>query len=254
MKAFLLFIAFFLWIAPAIAPYNPYETSEETFLSATTQHWFGTDHLGRDVFSRLLWGGQSTLAITSLATGLSILFGGMLAYCMISPWRLVNGLYFGGTRIFGSIPPILSVALCLTLFGPHEIILSVALAFSQMPSVAQVIGRAIQQIIHKDYVTASYSFGATLPQRARFHILPNIRPIVLAYICLVWAQLLVASAGFRFLGLGGSLSTPEWGIMLAEGRFAFRAAPWVSIAPGLAITITVIWMNIIAERISRFKQ
>lgn len=230
--------------APLIVPHDPLSTNTDAiFTPPNSTHPFGTDALGRDVFSRLLYGGQRTLSNTLLATFIALIPGvslGLLAGLSVS-W-LDNGLQVI-TNTLLAIPNLVLALVILTLLGAGMLPLALAVGAAQIAPCIAVIRAAVISIRAESYIGAAYTFGAKRWWVVWQHILPNIRPTLYAYSAVIFSYSLLNSAALGFLGLGGEPGLPEWGSMLLDGRSAFRSAPWVAAAPGIAITVLVWAVN-----------
>ncbi len=233
-----------LLIAPVFAPYDPYTTDPVNQLTPPNAlHLFGTDLLGRDVLSRWLHGGARTLSLALLATsvGLSIgLMFGIITGANKTGVTLVIDVFM---RALLSLPALMIALVFVTLLGSGGATVAVAVGLAQVAPTSQVIRTAVEIINHADYVMAARGMGASSMRLMRFVLIPNIAPILRAYGGVVFGYCLLNAAALNFLGLGGEPSTPDWGMMLYEGRVAFRTAPWIALFPGLAITMTVILVS-----------
>jgi ABC-type dipeptide/oligopeptide/nickel transport system permease subunit len=212
-------------------------------------HLLGTDMLGRDVLSRALYGGQHTLLIAALATAIAVLPGVLLGLAALAADRpasvLINALL--------AFPGLLLALVVMTLLGQGALPLALATGITQIAPCARVTRAAVLGARGQGYVEAARSLGAGWVRIVTYHLLPNVLTTLLAYAAVVFAYAVLNSAALSFLGLGGQPGIPDWGAMLYEGRQAFRGAPWVAAAPGLAVTLTVILVNRAAETIGRLQ-
>lgn len=238
----LIVIGTMLLAAPFITTHNPRTTNPDNQLAAPSiQHPLGTDYLGRDVLSRTLYGGQRTTIIASLSTVIAVAIGltvGTIA--AYSPFKQIATILIDSMLAF---PSLLLALVALTLLGRGSISIAIAVGVSQSPFFARITRAAIQNILKSEYIEASTSMGATPWHILRIHILRNTRPILLAYMGLIFGYSVINSAALSLLGLGQDPSVPDWGIMLADGRSAFRFAPWIAIVPGMLISIIIIAIN-----------
>jgi peptide/nickel transport system permease protein len=239
-------------LAPVLMPLDPMKTNPSLqFQPPGDGYFLGTDSLGRDVWSRVLYGGQSTLFMAVLATVIAIVPGialGLLAragqcWLDLSISTLMSALL--------AVPSLIVALVVLTLLGRGILSLSIAIGLSQIASCAAVTRAAVQSVRSLTYIEAGYGLGATHRHVLLHYILPNIQPTLLAYATIIFGYSVLNGAALSFLGLGGELGTPDWGVMLAEGRAAFRIAPWIGIAPGLAITATIWAVNALADQIGK---
>jgi len=246
-------LVFFL-IAPALAPYDPMATDPANqFTPPSAFHLLGTDQFGRDVLSRLLYGGRHTLAIALTAALLALAVGvplGLIAAWQPTPLKrrliawlpnLLNSLI----EALFAIPGLLLGLVAITLLGSGPLSIAIAAGISQIAPVARLIQIAGRSALVEPYVEAARAIGANEMRVLLRHALPNIAAQLAAASILAFSYSLLNSAALSFLGLGGALGDPDWGAMLYDGRQAFRIAPWVGLAPGIAITLTV-W---VADRV-----
>ncbi len=248
----LICIILIIWAAPLLIRFDPMQTdASNTLLAPSPKHLLGTDYLGRDVLSRVLYGGQRTLIITSLAAlaGLIIGVGIGLIVGISSP--LIAALLMGVLNALLAFPPLVLALVTLTLLGQSDAALVLAVGLAQTASVAQVMRAGVQTILIQDYVLAARAQGATAWRIIYAHILPGIQSTVLVYGVIVFGYCLFNSAALSLLGLGSAPGIPDWGVMLAEGRNSFRAAPWVAFAPGMLITIVILCLNTLVDNLNQ---
>ncbi|WP_333831008.1 ABC transporter permease [Pararhodobacter sp.] len=247
-----LFILAFVVIAAVgaqwIIPYDPLRMSVGPRLTPpSAAHWFGTDELGRDLFSRVLTGTRLSLGIglVAVAIGLSVgvLFGLVIAVCgprlKSALLRVVDVLY--------SFPDTL-IALALVAFmGPGVNNATIAIAISLIPFYARIT-YGLAAVEHaKPYVEAAWISGARAHRVMAVQITPNILQSLIVVGSIGFSSAILSAAGLSFLGLGVQPPSPEWGSILASGRNYINRAPWILIFPGLAICLTVLAFNLIGD-------
>ncbi len=250
MRLLLILLIFFVLVAPLLAPFDPTRTdAPNQLLPPSAEHWLGTDLLGRDVLSRALYGGQHTLIIAVLATLIALTPGILLGLLsqVAGADRLV-ALLINAALAF---PGLLLALLVITLLGQGALPLALATGIPQIAPCARVTRAALLAVRSQGYVEAAEALGASRIRVIARHLFPNILTTVLAYAGVIFAYAILNSAALSFLGLGGEPGIPDWGVMLYEGRQAFRSAPWIAAAPGLAVTITVILVNRAADEVTR---
>ncbi len=246
--ALLLLIVLFAALAPVLTAADPMATnSPEANESPSAEHLFGTDQFGRDVWSRTLWGGRRTLAVALLGTAVSLLPGLLIGLVAGYGGGALDRVLMGAVDALLAFPNLLlAMALVALLgYGPYQIALAVGLA--GFPACARVTRAAALEARSALYVEAARAVGAKRGRILLRHILPNIAATLLAFGAVSFSWSLLHAAALNFLGLGGAISAPDWGVMLADARQAFRVAPWAGAAPGLAITLTVLAANALAE-------
>ncbi len=247
MRWLLVLLVLFVLFAPEAAPYDPMQTDPANQLAPpSSQHLLGTDLLGRDVFSRALAGGQHTLLIAALATGIALIPGLLLG--LLALFDTADQLVSVLINAVLAFPGLLLALLVLTLVGQGMVALALATGVTQIAPGARVIRSAVISVRSSGYVEAARSLGTNNARLIAAHILPNILPTALAYTGVIFAYAILNSAALSFLGLGGQPGIPDWGVMLYEGRQAFRTAPWIAFAPGIGITLTVMLVNRAADR------
>lgn len=238
--------------APLIAPHDPLHAESGAELHPPSAEYpFGTDLLGRDVLSRLLFGGRQTLGMAGLALTFSVVPGLLIG--------LAAG-YFGGwtDRLLSvllnallALPGLLLALTMIAVIGNGLVQIALAVGLAGLPPYARLVRTATRGVRVQSYVGAAQSLGANPLWIMRYHVLPNIAGSLLSFgaVTLSWA--ILNGAALAFLGFGGDPSAPDWGVMLADGRQVLRVAPWVSLAPGILITLTVFAVNRVAARLSR---
>ena len=235
-------------LAPWIAPHDPLKANFLAVRKAPSAlYWLGTDELGRDLFSRLLWGARSSL----LAGGVSV----AIAMAIGVPLGLIAG-YFGGaldaliSRIMEALLscPFLVLAIALGAFlGPSLTNAMIAIGLSAMPIFARLTRGQVLSIKHEDYLEGARAIG--LPDRwiVLRYVLPNVLSPLVVQATLTIASAILAEASLSFLGLGQQPPAPSWGSMLNTAKNFMEQAPWMSIAPGMAIYITVLCFNLLGD-------
>ena len=244
----LLIFAVVVLIAPLVAPFDSMRTdTNNAFHAPDFRHFLGTDHLGRDVLSRVLYGGQRTLFVTVSATT-GTLLAGVLLGMILSTWPLAQRVLTPIITACLALPPLLLALVLLTLSGRGIAPLIVALMLPQIPVVARAMQSAILPLYAADYVMAAHSVGATRIHILWWHIWPNLVPFVQRYAGVLFSQMLFQAGALSLLELGGEPGEPDWGAMLADGRTAFLYAPWTVLAPGLLMVACVVGVNWVVNR------
>jgi peptide/nickel transport system permease protein len=234
--------------APFISPQDPIATSWSAIRKApSAAHWFGTDEIGRDVLSRVIWGTQASLMAGVISVSISLLIGvpiGMLAG-FLGGW--VDTFISRVTDAFLACPfLILAIALAAFL-GPSLANAMVAIGISAAPIFVRLTRGQVLQIKVEDFVEAARSVGNPPWRIALVHILPNILPPVLVQSTLAIASAIIAEASLSFLGLGQQPPAPSWGSMLNTAKNFIDQAPWMAIWPGLSIFLLVLSFNLFGD-------
>lgn len=237
--------------APLMAPFDPLALSGAPQLPPSHAHILGTDMIGRDVFSRVLAGAPLSMGGALLSVVVAMCSGITLAAIEELRIPALSVLAQAVTRALLAIPTLV-LALGLTAIAGTGL-LSVAVATGVAYSaLAAVMTRSLLQGIRvQPYLEAAVSLGASRLHLITAHMLPNALPSLTVVAVVLFSYAMVANGALQFLGLAGDPARPEWGAMLAEGRFVFRSAPWAAIAPGTALTLAVLTANALAARLQR---
>ncbi len=236
-------------LAPVITKHGPTEQPyrAEAFAGPSAEHWLGVDGAGRDLFTRILYGARVTLGIAIGATLIAI-GGGVLLSAMAGTLRGVFDAAVSHVVDFLlAFPSILLGLVVLTVMRPSPTSVAIAVGVSSLPAVVRQVRAAFLSEGSKQYVLAAHATGAGRWRIAAVEILPNCASLILALTALTLGGAVLEAAGLAFLGLSGQPDVAEWGMMLREERSAFRIAPWLCIAPGIAIVWTVLAFNLISD-------
>src|SRR3954468_21871415 len=235
-------------LAPLLAPYDPIATSWSLVRKPPSMaHWFGTDDLGRDVLTRVIYGARASLSAGAISVGIALAVG--------VPVGLVSG-YRGGfvdaliSRITDAMLacPFLILAIALAAFlGPSLGNAMIAIGISATPIFVRLTRGQVMSVKVEDYVDAARAMGNPRWRIALFHILPNIMPALLVQATLSIAAAIIAEAALSFLGLGQQPPAPSWGSMLNAAQRFLTNAPWMAIWPGLAIFLVVLSFNLVGD-------
>jgi peptide/nickel transport system permease protein len=238
-----------LALVPSLfAPFGENESTQSYFASPNAEHWFGTDQLGRDVLSRVIYGARESFTVGALAVVMGTMSGALLG--------IVSG-YFRGpvdylaqriVDVLMSLPGILMALVIATGLGASLFNVSLAIAVAILPTSARVIRGATLSVSSMPYIEASRAIGAGNVRIIARHILPNVAPpiIVIASIQLGFA--IIAEASLSYLGLGVPLGTSTWGSMLSGSSLLYvQKAPWVGLAPGIALTLVIVATNLLGD-------
>jgi len=235
-------------LAPLVAPYDPIATSWTLVRKPPTAlHWFGTDDLGRDVLTRVIYGARASLLAGLISVGIALSIG--------VPLGLISG-YRGGfidaliSRITDAMLacPFLILAIALAAFlGPSLGNAMIAIGVTATPIFIRLTRGQVLNVKVEDYVEAARAMGNPRWRIALFHILPNILPALLVQATLSIAAAIIAEAALSFLGLGQQPPSPSWGSMLNAAQRFLTNAPWMAIWPGLAIFLVVLSLNLVGD-------
>lgn len=231
--------------APVIAPYDPtHAAMKDAFLEPGAQHLFGTDKLGRDCFSRVLYGARASL------TGVLVLVASVF---VVGTTMGVFSGYFGGkvdmvimriSDMMISFPGMILAIAIAGIMGGSLVNAVFALTIVSWTKYARLSRSMVLKVKRRDFVEAAIVNGGTPGHILWVHILPNILPMMVITAAADIGALMMELAGLSFLGFGSQPPAPEWGLMLNEGRQQLQTAPWLMFFPGLAIFVTVVVFNL----------
>ena len=236
-------------LAGVLAQHGPTEQRyrDQALAAPSPEHWLGVDGVGRDAMTRLLYGARATLGIALGATAIAVLMGTVLgaAAGVLRGWFDVAVSHV--TDFLLAFPSILLGLVALTLLPPSPTSVTIAVGIASLPTVVRQVRAAFVSEGAKEYVLSAQATGAGRWRIAALEILPNCVALILVLTTLTLGGAVLESAGLAFLGLSGQPDVPEWGMMLREERSTLRIAPWLCVAPGLAITWTVLAFNLLSD-------
>jgi peptide/nickel transport system permease protein len=234
--------------APFITPYNPIQVTPSARLQPPSlQHIFGTDDFGRDVFTRVIYGGRVSLQVGLVSVALAAATGTLLGVLAGYSGGWIDIVIMRLIDMLLAFPSILLALAIVAILGRSLPNVMLAVGIASIPVYTRVVRASTLSIKQLDYVLAARAIGSTGQRVMFFHILPNILASLIVITTNGIAGAIVAGAALGFLGLGAQSPTPEWGIMLSEGRVFLRTASWVTTFPGLAIMITVLAINLLGD-------
>lgn len=241
----LIIIAIF---APLIAPY-PYDKQDYSAVSQapSMKHLFGTDNLGRDIFSRCIWGTRWSLPLGLICVVTGLALGGTLGVIAGFAGGKVDNVIMRIMDVFQAIPAILMAIAVVVVLGNGVPQLVVAMSIAFMPNTAKVCRAAIFTVKDNDYVESSISMGVSVPKIIVRHLIPNsIGVIIINAVGMVGAAILMVS-GLSYIGVGIVPPLPEWGALLSAGKAYMRNAIWMVFFPGMMISLAVISSNLLGD-------
>ncbi|MCL2492383.1 MAG: ABC transporter permease [Coriobacteriia bacterium] len=235
--------------APLLAPYPPNEMDLARRLQpiGTPGHLLGTDQAGRDILSRLIWGGRISVTIGVGAVAVALVFGvliGLFAGFYKGPIDTISNF---GLNILMAFPYILLAISIITALGPGLTNAMIAIAIVGIPYYARIVRGSVLSLREQEFIQAETALGASNSRIIFKHILPNVLSPIIVAATLDVGWMIVMASGLSFLGLGAQPPTAEWGLMLSEGQKYIRNAPYVSLLPGLMIFIVVLALNFLGD-------
>jgi peptide/nickel transport system permease protein len=234
--------------APWLAPFDPVETSWSAIRQApSATHWFGTDDIGRDVLSRVIWGARASLLAGVVSVSISLALGVPIGLAAGFAGGFVDALISRITDAFLACPfLILAIALAAFL-GPNLTNAMIAIGVSATPIFVRLTRGQVINVKVEDYIEAARALGNPPFRIAWRHVLPNILAPVLVQATLAIAAAIIAEASLSFLGLGQQPPAPSWGSMLNVAKNYVDNAPWMAVWPGLAIFVLVLAFNVFGD-------
>lgn len=234
--------------APILSPYDPSHIDVDKILVGPTQaHPMGTDELGRDVLSRMIWGSRISLLVGFVAVGISILIGILIGALAGYYGGWIDDVLMQFVDIMLSIPTFFLILAVIAFVGPNIWNVMIVIGVTSWMGVARLVRGQFLALNELDYVTAARALGANDGRMIFFHILPNaMSPVYVSAVLGVAGAILIESV-LSFLGLGVQPPTPSWGIIIASGKDMIEIAWWLTLFPGLAILITVLGYNLLGE-------
>jgi peptide/nickel transport system permease protein len=250
MFGLLLVILFFAsaLIAPWIAPYDPFALDIPARLSGpTAEHWLGTDQLGRDTFTRVLYGGQVALKIAAIGVSVSLFVGLMLGMLAGYGPRWLDNLLLLAFDTIRAFPTIVLALATVALTGPSlEMVLAIVIVTS-IPAYARMARTSTLALKHTEFILAERSLGAGMGKILRRHVMPNVIGPLLILAAMDVPVVVTVEAGLSFLGLGVLPPTASWGTILNEGYLVIRDTPWPVIAGGIPLVLTTLGFTFLGE-------
>jgi peptide/nickel transport system permease protein len=247
---FLLAIVALALLAPYIAPYSPQKQELMNRLKPPTrEHWMGTDDIGRDTYSRLLWGARISLSIAVIGTLGAVVLGTLLGLIAGFCGGWVDEGIMRVIDVTFAFPGVLFAILIVSVLGPGLSNLVIALIFFGAPTLSRIVRGNVLSLKRQEFVEAARAMGAPSYRILLQHILINCVAPIIVYATLGIAISILIASGLGFLGLGAQPPRPEWGAMLSDARKTLLLSPWMSIFPGLAIFFTVLSLNIIGDSV-----
>jgi peptide/nickel transport system permease protein len=235
-------------LAPMIAPYDPNALDVPARLEGPSlAHLLGTDNLGRDVFSRVLYGGRIALGVALTAVGLSLVAGTLLGLIAGYGPRWLDNLLlllFDSVRAF---PVIMFALAVITVVGPSLQTVILVVVVTTIPQYARIIRTQTLSLRHTEFILAERSLGAGAPRVLLVHILPNVIGPLLILASMEIPVVITIEAGLSFLGLGVRPPTPSWGNILNDGYAFIRNTPWLVIAAGIPLVLTTLGFTFLGE-------
>lgn len=247
----LLFFVLVACFAESIATHSPtQQVLENNFQPPSAEHYFGTDELGRDIFSRVVHGSRITLWVGFTAVGIALALGVPLALLAVSGGRRIDLIVSGIIDMFLALPSLVLALAIVAIFGQNLTNAMIAIGIVYMPRMARVVRNAALTESQLEYVMAARALSCSKARILFRHILPNCIPPLMVAATLHLASAILEAAALSFLGLGAKPPSPEWGAMLQQGRENYMQASYMIYFPGMAIFITVLAINLFGDALN----
>jgi peptide/nickel transport system permease protein len=235
-------------LAPKIVPYEP--TSQNIMVrlqKPSLHHWLGTDELGRDVLSRIIYGARISLSVGFIAVGISVIIGVFFGAIAGFYGRWIDSLIMRFVDIMFCFPSFFLILMIIAVLGPNIYNVMIIIGITSWPGIARLVRGEILSVKEREYVYAAKAIGASDLRIIFRHILPNALGPVLVTATLGIADAILVESGLSFLGLGVQPPMPSWGNILTSGKDYIESAWWLTLFPGLAILITILSYNLVGE-------
>ena len=238
--------------SPLYVPYD-YKAIDPTLMlqAPSSEYWFGTDSLGRDVFTRTILGGRTALTVTFFGSLIALLWGGSLGiFCGLVGGK-IDDVVMRIIDAFLSIPWILAMLLIVSLLGTTTLVLIPALGFFYGKGLVRVARAATHDVIAKDFIVSARARGHSNLSIIWNEILPNVRDAIMVEGAMRWSWMLLGFSSLSFLGFGVSPPTPDWGLMISNARGLMSFAYWAVLAPIFGLSSLIIGINLTADAFAK---
>lgn len=240
-------------IAPSVfTSYDPYVgTAREALQAPSAAHWFGTDATGRDLFTRVVHGSVHSLGAAAVAVAVGLVLGTSIGLVAGSVGRIGDSILMRLVDVLLSVPALLLALSAIILLGFGTTNAAIAVGITSVATFARVARSEVIRVRRSDYVEAAFGSGGSFFAVLRRHVLPNSVNAVIALGALQFGAAILAISTLGFLGYGAPPPTPEWGLLIAEGRTYVGTAWWLTTLPGLLVVAVVLSANRISQAISK---
>ncbi|WP_324824384.1 nickel transporter permease [Sinanaerobacter sp. ZZT-01] len=245
LAAALVLIALF---ARKIVPYSPYESNlKEAFLSPSASHWFGTDKLGRDVLSRVIYGLRISLTASLALVSIIFLVGTIFGTISGFYGGMIDSVIMRFSDMMISFPGMVLAIAVAGIIGASIANAIIAIAAVSWTKYARLARSLVLKIRHKDYIYAAQTMGTKDIDILRYYLIPNALPTLIITAATDIGTMILELAGLSFLGFGAQAPLAEWGLMLNEGRAYMFDCPWLMVFPGMAICVVAVIFNLLGD-------
>lgn len=232
---------------PQLAPYDPTAMLTLPRQAPSAEHWFGTDEIGRDIFSRMLVSARVAMTVGFVAVGIGLFVGGVLGVVAGFFQGWIDSVIMRIVDVLLAFPGILLALAVITFLGPGLVNTMIAIGIGGIPGYARLARGEVLSLIERDHVVAARSLGARNLRLMWKHLFPLLVSSLLVYSTAALARAILAEAGLSYLGLGVQPPEPSWGGMISSGQRFFLTAPFMAIYPGVAIMMLVFALNLLGD-------
>ena len=248
-------VVFHVLLALTSPLYVPYDfktmNSMLMLMPPSSEHWLGTDHLGRDVLTRVLLGGREALLVTGVATPVAVVWGGFMGILFGLVGGRIDEVLMRVVDAFLSLPWILKMLVLIVTFGSGIEVLIPTLAFFYGIPVIRIARAATHDVVARDFISAAKARGHGRMTIIRRELVPNVLDTLMVEGAMRWSWMLLAFSSLSFLGFGVSPPTPDWGLMIADARGFMSFAPWGVLGPVIALSSLIIGINLTADALAK---
>lgn len=234
--------------APWIAPYDPLKMNFAHKLQSPNElHWFGTDNLGRDIFSQVLYGARTSLTVGVITVLMALLIGLPIGLIAGYAGGRIDGVLMRVSDVFLAFPPMLLPICMIAILGPGLMNVMFAIALSWFPWYSRILRAAVISVRNEQYVLSAQAMGVSHGLIMFKHLLPNAMTPLLIQVSMDFGYVILWAAALSFLGLGAVPPTLEWGLMIGNAQSLFLEYWWTAVFPGCAIFLTVLAANLLGD-------
>jgi peptide/nickel transport system permease protein len=219
----------------------------ERWAPPSARHWFGTDGLGRDLFSQVIVGARSTLVIAVLAVALAAVLGTAIGVLAAATPRWVAEPVAQLVDILVALPALILALVLAAVFGGSALVAVLAIGAGEAVILARIVRAELAAVLTRDFVTAAYASGSSTPRLVRRHLLPNVAPVLVVQLSLALSLAVLAESALAYLGLGTPPPTPSWGRLIQELQASVTVHPGALVAPGAAVVATTLGFNLLGD-------
>lgn len=238
--------------SPMMVPYEYKAMDSSLILSGpSSQHWLGTDHLGRDVLTRVMLGGRDALVVCGIATPIAMIWGGLTGIYLGLRGGWLDEWIMRVVDAFLALPGILPLMVLVVIFGTGNVVLTPTLAFFFGIPVIRVVRAATHDVVARDFILAARARGHSRGNIIRRELLPNVFDVLMVEGAMRLSWMLLTFSSLSFLGFGVAPPTPDWGQSISEERVYISLAPWGVLGPMIALSTLIIGVNLTADTLAK---